>query len=264
MTDEEGFLIELALHLDFQMTNDDGDEFACSQDQLLEYARRLLSHSILAYYRRQIEWSGRTFGPALRTKGIIDHIKKELREIEADPHDLSEWVDVIILAMDGFWRHGGTAEDLMPRLLAKQEKNFARNWPDWRTMPEDRAIEHDRSGEQHPDDIAVDRFAVAMKAKLKWEREARGRSGWQEMSAEELSRILYEHLPKGDPVDVANLCMMLSLNGQRIVDAPEGQQEATVEAVVQAVRPYTMRTLFIDEHRELVRAALKAAMEARR
>lgn len=36
--------------------------------------------------------------------------------------------------------------------------------------------------------------------------------------------------------------------------------EAMVEAVVQAVRPYTMRTLFIDEHRELVRTALSAAL----
>lgn len=35
-----------------------------------------------------------------------------------------------------------------------------------------------------------------------------------------------------------------------------------VEAAVQAVRQYTHETLFIDEHRELVRAALKAVMEA--
>lgn len=112
------------------------------------------------YYARQIEWSRDTFGPALRTKGAIDHIRKELAEIEADPHDLSEWVDVIILAMDGFWRHGGTAESLMPALLAKQAKNMARAWPDWRTMSEDRAIEHDRSGDalsspQPPDPAAV-------------------------------------------------------------------------------------------------------------
>ncbi|KAB2693381.1 DUF550 domain-containing protein [Brucella intermedia] len=104
------------------------------------------------YYARQIEWSKNTFGPALRTKGIIDHIKKELKEIEAEPHDLSEWIDVVILAMDGFWRHGGTADDLMPRLLAKQQKNMARTWPDWRTMSEDQAIEHDRPLDtDHPD-----------------------------------------------------------------------------------------------------------------
>lgn len=102
------------------------------------------------YYAAQIEWSRQTFGPALRTKGVIDHITKELREIAADPHDLSEWVDVVILAMDGFWRHGGKASDLMPALLAKQAKNMARTWPDWRTRSEDQAIEHDRSGEVAP------------------------------------------------------------------------------------------------------------------
>lgn len=102
---------------------------------------------ILSYFERQIAWSRETFGPALRTKGVIDHIKKELLEIERDPRDLSEWVDVVILAMDGFWRHGGKASDLLPALLEKQRKNMARTWPDWRTMSEDQAIEHDRSSE---------------------------------------------------------------------------------------------------------------------
>lgn len=81
--------------------------------------------------------------------------------------------------------------------------------------------------EQHPDEIAVDCFAAAMKAKLKWEREQRNRSGWQAMSAADLSRILYEHLPKGDPVDVANLSMMLHQNGQQIETPPA---EPVVEA----------------------------------
>jgi hypothetical protein len=106
-----------------------------------------MSDTIEAYYARQIEWSRQTFGPGERTNGVLDHIRKELTEIAAEPHDLSEWIDVIILAMDGFWRHGGTAEDLLPRLLAKQQKNMARKWPDWRTMSEDKAIEHDRTQE---------------------------------------------------------------------------------------------------------------------
>jgi hypothetical protein len=102
---------------------------------------------LVAYLHRQWAWSKETFGPALRTKGIVQHITKELREIEAEPHDLAEWVDVIILAMDGFWRHGGKPEDLLPAMQAKQDRNFARTWPDWRTMGEDQAIEHDRTGE---------------------------------------------------------------------------------------------------------------------
>ncbi|WP_244474579.1 dATP/dGTP pyrophosphohydrolase domain-containing protein [Methylobacterium sp. Leaf85] len=96
---------------------------------------------------RQMVWSRETFGPAPRTKGIIQHITKELREIEADPHDLIEWVDVIILAMDGFHRHGGKPQDL-PRLLKeKQLKNTRRRWPDWRKVAEDQPIEHTREGD---------------------------------------------------------------------------------------------------------------------
>ncbi|MGO1160406.1 dATP/dGTP pyrophosphohydrolase domain-containing protein [Brucella sp. C7-11G] len=120
-----------------------------------DYDTRILSaieagETIETYYARQIEWSKKTFGPALRTLGILDHIRKELKEIEAEPHDLSEWIDVVILAMDGFWRHGGTVKDLMPRLLAKQQKNMARDWPDWRNMSEDSAIEHDRTKDAAP------------------------------------------------------------------------------------------------------------------
>jgi uncharacterized NAD(P)/FAD-binding protein YdhS len=92
-----------------------------------------------------VEFLNEDVQTVVRTGGVIDHIRKELREIEADPHDLSEWVDVVILAMDGFWRHGGKASGLLPALLAKQRKNMARTWPDWRTMSENSAIEHDRS-----------------------------------------------------------------------------------------------------------------------
>ncbi len=102
---------------------------------------------LVAYLQRQWAWSKETFGPALRTKGVVQHIRKELVEIESQPHDLAEWVDVIILAMDGFWRHGGHPESLLTAMQAKQDKNFARTWPDWRTMGEDQAIEHDRTGE---------------------------------------------------------------------------------------------------------------------
>lgn len=68
---------------------------------------------------------------------------------------------------------------------------------------------------RHSDDDAVDSFAKSMKLKLERKR-AEGRGGWETCSAELLSRLLREHVEKGDPVDVANLAMMLHLNGQRI------------------------------------------------
>lgn len=72
--------------------------------------------------------------------------------------------------------------------------------------------------EQHPDDVAVDAFAAAMKAKLAKKR-SEGRDRWQECSAEYLSDLLRSHVEKGDPVDVANLAMMLHQNGQGITPA---------------------------------------------
>ncbi|UBU63559.1 hypothetical protein LDB30_06080 [Acidithiobacillus ferrooxidans] len=67
----------------------------------------------------------------------------------------------------------------------------------------------------HADDVAVDDFAAAMRAKLAASRE-KGRGGWQTASAAHLTFLLLEHLEKGDPVDVANFAMMLHQNGQAI------------------------------------------------
>jgi hypothetical protein len=98
-----------------------------------------------AHLVRQREWSEKTFGPGPRTGGIIDHITKELIEIEADPGDVKEWLDVVVLALDGAWRAGATPDQIIDLLVAKQDRNEKRVWPDWRTMSPDKAIEHDRS-----------------------------------------------------------------------------------------------------------------------
>lgn len=96
------------------------------------------------YIERQKDWSEKTFGPAPRVAGIIKHIKKELAEIEADPTAVKEWVDVIILALDGAWRSGHSSYEIMCALQDKQDENARRKWPDWRGKSEDEAIEHVR------------------------------------------------------------------------------------------------------------------------
>jgi hypothetical protein len=93
---------------------------------------------------RQREWSERTFGPGTRLGGVLDHIRKELIEIEDNPSDLGEWVDVIILALDGAWRAGWEPQQIVDAIKAKQARNEARTWPDWRTASADTAIEHVR------------------------------------------------------------------------------------------------------------------------
>ena len=50
----------------------------------------------------------------------------------------------MILALDGAWRSGATPEQIDAAWQAKQAKNEARQWPDWRTSDPNKAIEHVR------------------------------------------------------------------------------------------------------------------------
>src|SRR5690242_11478653 len=57
----------------------------------------------LDYVIRHQYWSLKTFGPHRDTDAtrLVTHIRKELNEIERHPQDCEEWIDVIILAIDG-------------------------------------------------------------------------------------------------------------------------------------------------------------------
>ena len=100
---------------------------------------------LIKHLERQKKFSEATFGPGSRVAGICDHIRKELIEIAAAPEDLSEWVDVVLLALDGAWRAGYTPEEIAAAIEAKQTKNEGRRWPDWRTAAPGKAIEHVRA-----------------------------------------------------------------------------------------------------------------------
>lgn len=90
---------------------------------------------------------------------------------------------------------------------------------------------------EHSDDRAVDRFASAMKDKLAFARDHRGRGGWEDKAAcsqADLSRMLRDHVDKGDPVDVANFCMMLHQRGER-VKAPPKLEDLDAQDVIRAL-----------------------------
>lgn len=125
------------------------------------------------HLRRQMAFSKSTFGPGDRKKGVIDHIRQELEEVSVDG-DPREWVDLVLLSLDGLWRSLqyptqdstkffllsdtrtgevskiGRQWDNIPEIvskliLEKQSKNEQRDWPDWRTADPNKAINHDRS-----------------------------------------------------------------------------------------------------------------------
>lgn len=100
---------------------------------------------LIEHLQRQQDFSLRTFGPGKRTDGLIDHITKELVEIKTKPNDVEEWVDVVLLALDGAWRAGYLPEEICAAIQEKLERNEKRTWPDWRTAEPGKAIEHVRS-----------------------------------------------------------------------------------------------------------------------
>lgn len=90
----------------------------------------------------QREWSREAFGPSPRLAGILEHLSKEIVEVSESPTDVREWVDIVILALDGAMRQGIDPSEIIEAYHAKVAENIARSWPDWRFESEDRAIEH--------------------------------------------------------------------------------------------------------------------------
>lgn len=119
------------------------------------------------HLKRQIAFSRGAFGPGVRTAGVVEHCRRELSEIEASDGDAEEWVDLVILSLDGLTRALAQPVPGLPRrryttdniarmaaelIVDKQNENESRDWPNWRAADPDSAIEHIRYGTGAPPD----------------------------------------------------------------------------------------------------------------
>lgn len=106
---------------------------------------------LIAHMKRQRAFSKAAFGPGERTNALCNRIKKKLDEIEsaqARTTRAEEFVDVVILALDGLWRTGLTPEEIVEAIEAKQMQNELRVWPDWRTTAQEQATHSTREREK--------------------------------------------------------------------------------------------------------------------
>ena len=88
------------------------------------------------------------------------------------------------------------------------------------------------------DNDAVYQFSKLMKDKMAKSR-AKGRKGWNDptqCSPDFLRHLLYEHIYKGDPVDVANLCMMLRHYDEPTTPKPEDDLRLLHTEAAEAIR----------------------------
>lgn len=164
---------------------------------------------------------------ALRSEAAatITALRARVEELEGAADAEREWLkkQVFALSEDTIEKYHGVGqrdtegkEGAFARGRCTEAKSIARAISD---VCHERAALRAKGGDDpHSDDLAVDRFAAAMKAKLAQKR-AEGRGGWDDKDAcsgEWLSRLLRGHVEKGDPVDVANFAMMLHQRGERI------------------------------------------------
>lgn len=129
---------------------------------------RASNFDLAAFFDAKTAWSRETFGPGDRYAGVVKHIRKELDEIEAEPSEAVEWIDVVLLAMDGAWRSAGLdGGEFVAVLKAKDGANRMRTWPDWRTLKPGEVSEHvkpapSNPGASEPSEAAVERVARAL------------------------------------------------------------------------------------------------------
>ena len=123
----------------------DGQRISIAFDSARDPMRRSMTvrsaFDLRAHLAHVRQWSEKTFGPGQRTKTLINDIIKELLEIEQTPGDLMEWVDVVMLGLDGAWRCGRTPAEIVNALVLKQLINESRVWPDWRSFTRVQAID---------------------------------------------------------------------------------------------------------------------------
>lgn len=143
---------DLARHFGVWPYNPDGTLMSEGKQQAITEASLAAGKDPFAvdasHLARQIAWSAKTFGPGPRTGGVTEHIEKELVEIRHAPHDLKEWVGLIILAFDGAWRAGYAPQEVLDAIEARQTVLEGRAWPDWRLGSQDHAIEHVRADKE--------------------------------------------------------------------------------------------------------------------
>lgn len=116
-----------------------------------------MAFDLEAHLTRQMVFSRATFGPGERTDGVLDHLCEEIEEVRQSGGESSEWVDLVILSLDGLTRRlwscapHQSADEIAAAacrvIRGKQAKNERRDWPDWRTADPGKAIKHVRGKE---------------------------------------------------------------------------------------------------------------------
>lgn len=116
--------------------------FEDDMDELVKEAG-WIGRKLVSLYNQHAWWSRKTFGTDQERgpKGPIDHLKKEILELEENPTDASEYADCFLLLLDASRRAGISLDGLIDAARHKMTINERR---EWQTPEPDKAVEHVR------------------------------------------------------------------------------------------------------------------------
>lgn len=100
------------------------------------------SYDLIKALKRQFEFSQRVFGAGPKTEQILRHISRQSVDTIARGNPTEEWVDIMILAMDGALRSGSTPYEIAGLLEYKMTVNEAREWPKLEDQVMDEPVHH--------------------------------------------------------------------------------------------------------------------------
>lgn len=172
-----------------------------------------------------------TTDPKTAASMLRQCIDKATFPTHMDKHSALQWIHDLEAEADAERRHHGIRNASAVRTLHALGYTW-RGADAWHPA-------EPREG-AHPDDAAVDALAALMKAKLAKQR-AKGYGGWNDKTLcpqQRLSDMLRAHVDKGDPVDVANFCAMLTARGEGIAPAPQAVQAAVPDGWVPCAITY--------------------------
>lgn len=114
-------------------------------NKILEREPGVARLDIVEHLKRQRSWSEQTFGFGPRTASLLDHLQKELKEVAENPRDMDQWIDLVLLALDGALRTGHRPEDVAACIFHSQVRNEGRRWI---ISDPNKAIEHEEEDEE--------------------------------------------------------------------------------------------------------------------
>lgn len=86
---------------------------------------------LLKLLQEQRQFSVATFGPEPRLAGVLDHLEKELAEVQEATGDVMEWADCFLLCIDGSIRAGGDPSNIVAYMAHRVDLYEAKHQGVW-------------------------------------------------------------------------------------------------------------------------------------